>query len=378
MLEKPQSGLLENLSIVESVKQIDNRYCTVLENFKSCSKLKGVNPPNRSSKFLLREFRHQSICDIFRNLNSDMLTPNTVIKKQLTCQSRETPTESNTKILRPKRKYVLNWDPQDEYSQERILMTKSGDLGPTVINGSSEDLLHQSTTGQKRRSIEEREFIKGRSEKTEDTDIQEKDGVLSGAERTLRIHQGDDRNPKDRDMVKKNCHNTRSTRKHNDCSLQTSGPGHVGKVRHHGIKSNEPHNMAGYQYNPCFQNQVPRTTKRGTCEKRSGAEEWRKGSGRTEDRGKRTGTGKGRTKGRWRKNLSQGRTDAKRVKMREELSAGHNLLDFYLKLLWGLIMNLLLKSLKKSVNLFKKKMTKVKKTSRIKIAETKLFNDDFG
>ena len=378
MLEKPQSGLLENLSIVESVKQVDNRYCTVLENFKLCSKLKGVNPPNRSSKFLLREFRHQSICDIFRDLNSDMLTPNTVIKKQLTCQSRETPAESNTKILRPKRKYVLNWDPQDEYSQERILMIKSGDLRPTVINGSSEDLLHQSTTGQKRRSIKEREFIKGRKDKTEDTDIQEKDGVLSGSERTLLIRQGNDRNSEDRDMVKKNCHSTRSTRKHNDCSLQTSGPGHVGKVRHHGIKSNEPHNMAGYQYNPRFQNQVPRSTKRGTCEKRRGAEEWRKGRGRTEGRGKRSGTGKGRTKGRWRKTLSQGRTDAKRVKMREELSAGHNLLDFYLKLLWGLIMNLLLKSLKKSVNLFKKKMTKVKKTSRIKIAETKLFNDDFG
>ena len=70
--------------------------------------------------------------------------------------------------------------------------------------------------------------------------------------------------------------------------------------------------------------------------------------------------------------------EEKRVKRKNELAEEQKLLLFYLKLLWGLIMNLLLKTLKKNGILFKKSMMKLKKLRRIRKANGKLFNDDFG
>ena len=244
MLEKPQRGLLENLNIVADV----NRYSTVLENFKSYENLKGVNPANLNSKFLLCDFKYNSICETLRNMNCDMITTTKLSEKQSTCQSREPPTESNSKIFGSERKHVLNWDPQEEYLQEGILKTKSGDTVPTAINTSTETPSHQSFIGQKQGSIKEKEFIKGRDQKTG-----EEDGVLLGAEPTLCIHQGDDRDTKNGDMVEENCHNTRGTGKHNDCCLQANRPGHAREIRHHGSKSDKPHNLAGHKCNPCLQ-----------------------------------------------------------------------------------------------------------------------------
>ena len=363
MLEKPQRGLLENLNIVANV----NRYSTVLENVKSYGNLKGVNPEKVNSKFLLCDFEYKSICETLRSMNCDMITTTKLSEKQSTCQSREPPTESNSKIFGSERKHVLNWDPQEEYLQEGILKTKSGDTVPTAINTSTETPSRQSFTGQKQRNIKEKEFIKGRDQKTG-----EKDGVLLGAEPTHCIHQGDDRDFENRDMVEENCHNTRGTGKYNDCNLQDDGPGHAREIRHHGSKSNKPHNLAGHKCNPCIQNQQSRAAKERTSKNRCG-----KGDDRKEERRKRGGTQYGQKGGR-KKRLIHKENDEKRVKRKNEHADEQKLLEFYLKLLWGLIMNLLSKMLKKSGILFKKSMRELKKLRKIKRANVKLFKDEFG
>ena len=70
--------------------------------------------------------------------------------------------------------------------------------------------------------------------------------------------------------------------------------------------------------------------------------------------------------------------DGKSVKRKNDLAEERKLLEFYLILLWGLIMNLLLNTLKKSDILFKKSMMRLKKLRRIENANRKLFTYEYG
>ena len=360
MLEKPQRGLLENLNIVANV----NCYSTVLENFKSYGNQKGVNRAKDNSKFLLCDFKYRSICETLRSMNCDMITTTKLFEKQSTCQSREPPTESNSKIFGSECKHVLNRDPQEEYLLEGILKTKSGDNLPTAINTSTETPSHQSFIGQKRGNIKEKELTKGRDQKRG-----KEDGVLFGAERKRSIHQGNNRDSKNRDMAEENGHNTGGTGTDNDCNLQDDRSSHVREVRHHGIKSNKPRNLAGHKCNPCLQDQQSRTPKERANKNGCG-----KGRDGNERRRKRRGTDYGQKKGR-NKRLNHRATDGKRM---NELVEEQKLLEFYLKILWGLIMKLLSKILKKRGILFKKPMWKLKNLRRIKKANLQLFTDEFG
>ena len=369
--------MTRNLNVVENIKLFDNRYCFTLENFTITDKRKWIDSCKQNPKIPLGELEFRKSNEILKSVCSMKMDCNPITKTQITCQSREPHTESNTGLLRPKQKHVLNSDPQEEYLQGRILMTKSGNLIiPSllpVINTSSEMLTSQLDIKPNRSSTEETTQIKERNTKTEETNIQ--DCILPGSERSFTFHQRNNRNFKNRNMVKKNSCDSRSTRKYSCCHLQTRGSGNLRKIRHNRIEDNQFSNMAGYQRDQLVEDQVPRATKSRASSKgsRTGEERTRK-----EENNKRRGTEKTRTGKDARHTKEQKRRILKTVNKGGEFDKGEDLTDLYLKLLWGLILNMLLKSLKKEEHLLKKAMTKMKKTLEGKKSEIIKCSDDFG